>query len=196
MAITLNHISKTYHGKKVLDDINLEFSENKFTCIMGPSGDGKTTLLHILMGLVKPDAGTIDGVRGKQIATVFQEDRLCEEFDAITNIEMVLGKQKNSVDIQKELKKVELMDYENKPVAQLSGGMKRRVAILRACLKEADIYIMDEPLKGFDEELKIKVISYIKEKLKGKTVIIVTHERSEVEILEAELINLNQGMIR
>lgn len=195
MAVTLKHITKSYHGKKILDDININISENKFTCIMGPSGDGKTTLLNILMGLVKADAGTIDGIKGKQIAAVFQEDRLCEEFDAITNIQMVFDKKNKFTDIKKELEKVVLNDYEGKPVSKLSGGMRRRVTILRACLKEADIYIMDEPFKGFDEELKVKVIYYIKEKLKGKTVIIVTHERAEVVMLEAELISFNHGII-
>lgn len=187
MDITVNHITKSYQGKKVLENVSMKFLSNKITCIMGTSGVGKTTLLHILMGLIKPDEGSIEGLEGKTISAVFQEDRLCEAFDAITNVRMVIGNKKSTREICDEFRQVSLESYEGKQVSQLSGGMKRRVAIVRAVMMEADLYIMDEPFKGLDEELKRQVILYVKEKLKGKTVIIVTHEKSEVELLSAVL---------
>ena len=187
MDIKINHISKSYAGKKVLDDVSLNIPEKKITCIMGPSGNGKTTLLHVLMGLVKADSGIITGIEGKTVSAVFQEDRLCESFDAITNIRMAGNGKISKEQIIEELEKVDLKDYEGKSVSKLSGGMKRRVAILRCVLKDADVYIMDEPFKGFDDQLKQQVIRYVKEKLKNKTVIIVTHDKTEVNMLSAVL---------
>lgn len=193
MSIIVNHITKSYHGQKVLNNIYFEIKKNSCTCIMGPSGEGKTTLLRILMGLEKPDDGSVEGIKGEKLSVVFQEDRLCEELDAVTNVTMVLGKDKSTNPIIEEFDKVGLCNYFDKPVSKLSGGMKRRVAILRSCLMDADIYIMDEPFKGLDDELKRNVISYVKNKLKGKTLIVVTHDISEVDLLEAELIYLNRN---
>lgn len=193
MSIIVNHITKSYHGQKVLDDVYFEIKKNSCTCIMGPSGEGKTTLLRILMGLEKPDVGSVEGMNGEKLSVVFQEDRLCEELDAVTNVTMVLGNGKSTVPIIEEFEKVGLCNYLGKPVSKLSGGMKRRVAILRSCLKDSDIYLMDEPFKGLDDELKRNVISYVKHKLNGKTLIVVTHDISEVNLLEAELINFNRN---
>jgi len=190
MNIELKNISKRYGEKIVLNQLNIEFIEHQITCIMGPSGVGKTTLIHMLMGLVKADSGKMQGLEGKRITAVFQEDRLCESVDAIKNVLLVCDKKITDIQVMEEFREVGLIEYENKPVAQLSGGMKRRVTIVRALLPESDIIIMDEPFKGLDDELKKQVINYMKQKTKGKTVIIVTHDKEEVHALSAELITL------
>lgn len=190
MDIQLIHIKKCFQGQKVLEDINISFAEGRINGIMGPSGSGKTTLLYLLMGLMRPDSGKIHGMEGKKISTVFQEDRLVEHWDAVKNVLLVC---KNTVkdDVVKEhFRKVGLNDYEGKPVKKLSGGMKRRVAIVRAMLAEADIVLMDEPFQGLNDELKYQVIEYVKEETKGKTVILVTHDKEEIERLDAKLIDL------
>jgi NitT/TauT family transport system ATP-binding protein len=190
MSIQLINITKKYENLTVLEHVNLEIAENKITCIMGPSGCGKTTLLHILLGLIKEDSGRIVGLSDKKITAVFQENRLCEGIHAIKNVQMVCDKHITVDMIKKEFNDVGLLDYENKPVANLSGGMKRRVAIVRAIIPKSNVIIMDEPFKGLNLELKEQVIEYVKQKTIGKTVIIVTHDDYEVEALSADLIRL------
>lgn len=190
MNIILRNLSKQYNNIPVLNQLNLEIMEGRVSCIMGPSGKGKTTLLHLLMGLVKPDSGRIDGIKGKKFAAVFQEDRLCENVNAIQNIKMVCNRKVTDIYVTEELKEVGLAGYEEKRVSELSGGMKRRVAIVRAVMAESDILIMDEPFKGLDDELKKQVIQYIKDKTAGKTLIVVTHNLEEANALSAKIILL------
>jgi len=142
------------------------------------------------MGLIKPDAGQIIGLEGIKIASVFQEDRLIEHWDAIQNVKLVCEKSITVEQIEEEFRKVRLDDYKNKPVLYLSGGMRRRVAIIRAILAPSQLLILDEPFKGLDEELKNSVIRFLVEKTKGKTVIVVTHEKDEVEALGGNIVKL------
>lgn len=133
---------------------------------MGKSGIGKSTLLSILMGLEKADEGTVSGMEHQKISAIFQENRLFENLDAVTNIHITTGKTKE--EIAGFLKEMELDDVAGKPVSEYSGGMKRRVAIARALLAEYDILIMDEPLQGLDAETKEKVATVIKTQTAGK----------------------------
>lgn len=188
--IIFKEIKKSFEGKLVLDNFTATFPEGKTTCIMGPSGSGKTTLLNIILGLVKPDSGMIIGLEKQACAAVFQEDRLCDEFDAITNVMIAVSAKITVQQIIDEFNKVSLVDYENKPVSNLSGGMKRRVAIVRAVLADSDILVLDEPLKGFDAKLKASMMTYLKEAVKGKTSIIVTHESEEARLLADQLVEL------
>ena len=103
---------------------------------MGKSGLGKTTLLRILMGLEKYDAGSIEGMENKKISAVFQEDRLCENLSAVTNVAIVCEKNVTLQEIRKELENIGLSGSTEKPVKELSGGMKRRVAIIRSIMAD------------------------------------------------------------
>jgi NitT/TauT family transport system ATP-binding protein len=190
MDIELVHLSKQFNDKLLFANLNIAFLEGQINCLMGASGTGKTTLIHILMGLVKPDSGEVLGLHGRQIATVFQEDRLIEHWDAVRNIRLVCDKTLSTELIKQELIKVGLEDEQDKPVQNYSGGMRRRVAIVRAVLAKSDVLILDEPFKGFDETLKMQMIHYVKKSTKGKTVIVVTHEKEEVQLLGANLITL------
>lgn len=191
MDIKVNSICKGFNGQQVLDNITMSFSEGLITCIMGASGVGKTTLAYILMGLLSPDSGEIIGLSGKRLSAVFQEDRLIEHWDAIKNIMLVSNKDITKEKVERHLRGIGLTEYEGKPVKSLSGGMRRRVAIVRALLSEYDLLLMDEPFKGLDEELKTQVINYVKEYTKGKTLIIITHAREEVAMLQANLITMS-----
>ena len=189
--ILIQGVNKSFSDLRVLHDFNACIPHGELTCIMGPSGRGKTSLLHLLLGISKPDSGSIVGMAGKTLAAVFQEDRLCEQFDAFENVKLARVEKITSQRIKEEFDKVGLTDYEKKPVLDLSGGMRRRVAIVRAILANADIIILDEPMKGFDTPLKLKVLQYIKEATKGKTVIMVTHDYEEAQILEARILEMN-----
>jgi NitT/TauT family transport system ATP-binding protein len=190
MAIELIHISKRFDDHVVFEDLNMAFSEGEIHCLMGASGSGKTTLLQLLMGLMKPDTGEIRGMSGRKIAAVFQEDRLIEHYDAMRNIQLVCDKQISVQRIEKELKQVGIEDYADKTVNNFSGGMRRRVAIVRAVLANSDILLLDEPFKGLDELLKNQVISYVQQKTEGKTVILVTHDKEEAQRLQANMLFL------
>ncbi len=190
MAIELIHISKRFDDHVLFEDLNLSFPEGEINCLMGASGSGKTTLLYLLMGLMKPDSGEVGGIGGRKIAAVFQEDRLIEHYDAVRNIKLVCDKKISEQRIEKELRLVGIEDYADKTVNYFSGGMRRRVAIVRAILANSDILLLDEPFKGLDEMLKHQVMDYVKQKTVGKTVILVTHDEDEAERLQANMIFL------
>lgn len=191
MDISLQHVTKSFGTLSVLNDLTLTFEENKPSCIMGPSGCGKTTLLHILLGIHTIDSGEITGLDDKLPAVVFQENRLLEHCDAFTNIRAIRKHPITDEALAAEFDKIGLTDYEGKPVAELSGGMKRRVAILRALLADdSNLILMDEPFKGLDEALKLQVMQYVKEMTQWKTLIFVTHDKDESAALDAKLILL------
>jgi len=192
MDIVIRNLNKAFNGEEVLKDFNATIRSGEFNCIMGKSGIGKTTLLNILMGLIKEDSGHIQGLDHKNISAVFQENRLCEDFDAITNLKIVCNNNKcenhRLVDI---LKSLELSNDSYKIVKDFSGGMKRRLAIARALVPDSDLIIMDEPFVGLDKELYLKTIEYVRTSLLGKTVIIVTHKKDECNLLKCNnIINL------
>ena len=188
--IVLTGVSKAFDGKEVLFDVSMLFAAGETVCIRGRSGIGKTTLLRIIAGLTKPDLGTVTGAPGK-IAFVFQEDRLCEDFSAVSNIRLVTGRSMPAEDIIRHLGELELSESAMLPVRDLSGGMKRRVALARAVCSGPDLLILDEPFKGLDPDLKLKVIEYIKRHTAGKTVICVTHDPAEAELMEGRVIDLD-----
>lgn len=185
MEISLQNINKSYGKKVIFQDFSITFPEHSITVLMGASGRGKTTLLHLILEVIKPDKGIIKGNKIKKSA-VFQEDRLCMNLSAVANIRLPnprLGKE----EVEKEMEKMGLRDCFHQPVREFSGGMKRRVAILRALLSEAELMILDEPFQGLDDKTKEEVMYYMKEKLVGKTVIMVTHDKKEAEALGEEI---------
>lgn len=189
MKIEVRNLNKSYGTQKVLQNCNLDVDGPGITCLMGPSGSGKTTLLRVMMGLEKADSGTVSGVPAKEIGAVFQEDRLLEEQDAITNVHLAAPHSTREV-IQQHFAEVKLTNYEGKAVAQLSGGMRRRIAIVRAVMAENRMIFMDEPLKGLDETTKLAVMEYIRAHTTDRTVFIVTHEESEAAWFGGKIIRL------
>ena len=189
-SLILDSITKRYGDKTVLRDVSLVFSPDSVSCVMGPSGCGKTTLMRIIAGLADPDGGCVTG-RPDRISFVFQEDRLCEDFSAIANIRLVTGKSVREEEIEKCLVSLGLEGSTRRPVRELSGGMKRRVAIARAICFRPDLLILDEAFKGLDEERKQMTMDRIIEEKKGRIIICVTHEIAEAEYMGGKVINLN-----
>lgn len=200
-TVSIQNLSKSYGELTVLAQLNMYLVAGKPWVLMGPSGGGKTTLLRILLGLETPDTGTVKwdiqtstGSSASQqkpdLAAVFQEDRLCEAFSPMENVLMVTGKLLNRDQVSQELCRLLPAEAIHRPVHTLSGGMKRRVAILRALLAPCDGVLMDEPFTGLDEDTKLQVISYIKEKTAGKLLLITTHLEEDVELLDGTLITL------
>ena len=186
MDIKVDHVSKAYGEQQILRDLCCVFPEGKTTCIRGRSGCGKTTLIRLLLRLDVPDKGKIEGVGDRKLSAVFQEDRLCENLSAASNIRLVCTETISDRELEEAYKAVALTEVWQKPVRELSGGMRRRVSILRALLADSDCVIMDEPLRGLDEKTRIKTIDYILKKTEGKTLIFVTHEEQEAVWLKAD----------
>lgn len=184
MDIVLRHISKAYGEQIVLKDFSAVFPEGKVTGIMAPSGRGKTTLLRILMDLEQADSGSVEGVLGKKRSAVFQEDRLCDNLSAMSNIRLAALAHSRE-DIMQAMEAIGLGGCATQPVRELSGGMSRRVAILRALLAEYDILYLDEPFRGLDADTRASVMEFTRQKCLGKTVLLVTHDEKETEAMGA-----------
>ncbi len=189
MDILFEKVSKRFGDKTIFSDLSLRISKGSLTVIMGPSGCGKTTLLNLMMRLIEPDDGEITGVPSRK-AAVFQEDRLCETFNAVANVRMVCSKGLNDSIIISHLVQLGLSERLTVPVKNLSGGMRRRVAIARAMLADADIILMDEPFKGLDDKLKFETMDYVKKFRNQRSLIMVTHDREESQYMDGELIIL------
>ncbi len=192
--IKITDLTKQFDGKLVIDHLNAELKPGRVTTIMGTSGCGKTTLAMILMGLVQPDSGKITGLERKKLSAVFQEDRLVDHLSAIDNIKMVLGPHADEREIERQLNLVHLKGaLITKPTAQLSGGQKRRVAIVRAIMAESDFICLDEPFKGLDADTKQWVMEYVKDSIAGKTTLLITHDGAEKEFFEGDYIGVIPG---
>ncbi len=190
MKISVKNLSKSFGPLQVLDRVSLTLDDERPYCLMSPSGSGKTTLLRILMGLERPDAGEISGLASLRISAVFQEDRLCEAFTPVENVQMVTGKSCTLKQLRSELARVLPEESIDRPVGTLSGGMKRRTAIVRALLAPSDLLLFDEPFTGLDADTRAKVISYVKEKRNGRMLLVATHQEQDVEALGAQLLLL------
>ena len=186
--LTLENICKKYGEKTVLQDVSFVFPGGRRTCIMGPSGCGKTTLLRIILGLETSDAGTMTG-RPERLSAVFQENRLFEDFSALSNVAAVCSKEDKGK-IEEHLTALGLGDSLTKPVRTLSGGMKRRVAIARAVLAPGELMILDEPFTGLDKDTKAVVLEYLKTHTQGRTLILVTHDPAERDALAHRVLDM------
>lgn len=190
MSLEVRDLTKSFHELKVLDRVTLTFEAGKTYCLMSPSGSGKTTLFRILLGLERADGGEVRGIQGKRFGVVFQEDRLCEAFTPLENVLMTAARGITRENARRELCRLLPEESVDRPVATLSGGMKRRTSICRALLAPSDMVLMDEPFTGLDEDMRRQVIGYIREKTEGKMLILSTHDPEDVKLLGARLVRL------
>ncbi|OUP51335.1 ABC transporter ATP-binding protein [Lachnoclostridium sp. An181] len=184
MEIQIQNWNKAFGEHILFQNLNATFREGERYCLMGASGSGKTTFLRMLAGLERPDGGMCKGLKEKRISMVFQENRLCEGFNALDNIKMVLKRPEEGI-IRRELAALLPEEYIEQPVYRFSGGMKRRVAVVRAILADSDLLLMDEPFTGLDESLKKQVMDYIMERQKNRIVIFTTHQEEDAEYMNA-----------
>ena len=210
--IDLQHITKSFDGQTVLDDLNLYIRENEFLTLLGPSGCGKTTTLRILGGFETPDTGKVifDGKditslapNKRQLNTVFQKYALFTHMTIAENIAFGLRIRKKSDayirdKISYALKLVNLDGYENRMPDSLSGGQQQRIAIARAIVNEPKVLLLDEPLGALDLKLR-QDMQYELIRLKnelGITFIYVTHDQEEALTMSDTIVVMNQGYIQ
>ena len=183
----IENLSFSYGKKTVFSNVSLK-TDDRTICLMGKSGCGKTTLLHLIAGLLKADSGSINGV-SQPCSLLFQEDRLLPWLNAKDNVALVL----DDGDDEKASKLLKDLGLEpDMEISKMSGGMKRRVALARALAFRSEVLLLDEPFKGLDENLMKSVAALIKKQ--GKLTIVATHSQKEAEELEAKIIRIEDGI--
>lgn len=171
-SLIIQNVTKTFGSTSVYEKFNAEYRHNETVYLTSASGSGKTTLLRMIAGLDKADAGEILLGDNKSVAYLFQEDRLCEEYTAVDNVTLVCADEIKATELLAELIGEE---HIHKKVCNLSGGQRRRVAIVRACAAGADIVLLDEPYSGLDEENIAVATDFIRRHTKGCIVVMATH---------------------
>ena len=210
--IEFKHVSKSFDGKNVLNDINLYVNKGEFLTLLGPSGCGKTTLLRMIAGFLEPDEGELllDGKplvgippHERPLNTVFQRYALFPHLDVYDNIAFGLKLKKVPQDeidkrVRRVLKLVAMSDYEDRDVDTLSGGQQQRIAIARAIVNQPKVLLLDEPLAALDLKMRKDMQIELKEMHKklGITFIYVTHDQEEALTLSDTIVVLNEGKIQ
>ena len=185
MTIQLENICKSVSGKQILKDINWQIASEDCWLLTGPSGSGKTMLLRLILGLEKPDSGSVNLLGDYKYANVnagvvFQEDRLCEQFSAVENVAMVNERLSETVAAE-ELSRFLPQDRQTVPVCELNETERRLVVMIRACIIPSDILLLDEPFRGMDSDLRSRVITYIRDKAGHKGIVFVQRDESGLE---------------
>jgi len=192
--LKLENITKSFDGKTILDNLNLEVKDNSILSIVGPSGAGKTTLLRCIAGLERVDSGTFtlngksfdpfdESVKERVVGVVFQDFNLFPHLSVMENValapEMVLKQDKKTAEknVSDLLAQLGLTSLKNQYPFELSGGQKQRVAIARALAMKPEILCYDEPTSALDPSLRDTVAQVILDlKNTGITQIVITHD--------------------
>lgn len=200
IVLKAENISKKYGAKQALTQTSLSFAEHSFTCIVGRSGCGKTTLLRVLEGLEEADSGRVQLAIGKRIAPVFQEARLMSWLTVAENITLA-AKVEKTLDVTRLpelLEQLGLSSCEHLYPHELSGGMAQRVALGRTLFYNPDIILMDEPFSALDyftrqglQQTLLKLYA-----AEHKTIIFVTHDVEEALLLADRIIIMDNSTVK
>ena len=187
--LTIEHRTKQFGEKTLFRDLCLTVEGP--AVLWAPSGWGKTTLLRILMGLERPTTGSVEGVG--RVAAVFQEDRLCPQLNAVQNVTLVLPgaenqyKEQIASDFQQLGMNAAALQL---PARRLSGGQKRRVALLRALWAPSDTLLLDEPFTGMDPDTLAAAAALLRTRCGTEPVLLATHDREAIRLLGWPVIEL------
>ena len=186
--IVISHLTKSYGEKLVLDRLSLTLPLDKPICLMGESGCGKTTLLRLLAGIEEADGGEISPL--PQSTLLFQEDRLLPDFSVQSNLRVLKDYKQWRDKIPAYLEMLGLDGELHTRVLDLSGGMKRRVALLRACLTQSPLLLLDEPFTGLDPDSKKRACDFLMQTCADRAIILVTHDEQDAQWLSARILRL------
>ncbi|WNS45570.1 ABC transporter ATP-binding protein [Paenibacillus sp. MMS20-IR301] len=193
MLITLQEVSKSYSGIRILEKISLTVEAPKITCILGPSGAGKSTVLNILSQSEAADTGGVITGPGLKLSYVFQEDCLLPWFTVSENIGFVKENEAGAAaEIAGFLEDVGLSAYGDHYPHQLSGGMRQRCSIARAFYHGGNVLLMDEPFHSLDYHLRFDLVKKLIMLWERKlcAVVFVTHDIDEALLLGDEIVIL------
>lgn len=190
--IECRELAKSFDDQLVFSHLNMRIEEGERICLMAPSGSGKTTLLRILLGLESYDSGTLINPHTSSMAVVFQEDRLCDALSAVDNVALVCKPGVSRRSLRAMLCEVLPTEVLDKQVAYLSGGQRRRVALVRAFACDAHLLVLDEPFSGLDSETRSEVAQFMLRHQNNATLLVSTHGEHDHVSLHARVIRLNE----
>jgi NitT/TauT family transport system ATP-binding protein len=216
--IALTHVSKRFSsphpkqpGQQVLSDVSLALEEGEFVCLLGASGCGKSTILNLLAGFEQPDQGQLL-IKGHPITgpgpdrgMVFQQPTLFPWLSVLDNVTFgprMAGQTREQylTQAERQLRQVGLQDYADHFPWQLSGGMRQRAALARACLPNPDILLMDEPFGALDAQTRLAMQELLTRiwQSTGTTLLFVTHDVDEALFLADRVLIMSSqpGRIR
>lgn len=207
LVISMEHVQKSFEGKKVLNNINLTIGECEIFGLLGPSGAGKTTIINILTGQLKANSGqtSLFGINSEKltdeihakIGMVLDDSGLYPRLSCYDNLAVfaeIFRIPKSR--IKDVLDKVKLSDAIKKPVSKLSKGMMQRLVLARAILHNPKLLFLDEPTSGLDPNTMLEIHKLIFEFRKsGTTVFLTTHNMEEATKLCDNVALLNEGKI-
>jgi multiple sugar transport system ATP-binding protein len=211
-SISFRNVTKRFGDVTAVDDVSFDIRDNAFFCLFGPPLSGKSTILKLILGLEKPDAGEIliDGrpVTGigpaqRNVAMVFQNLALFPHMSALDNIRFPLVERridpaKIAARVAQVCEKLHIGHILHKPPSQLSGGERQRVAIARALVRDPVAYLMDDPISALDARLREQTrveLRRIQQEM-GKTLVYVTHDQEEAMSVADGMAVFQAGRIR
>lgn len=193
MKIKAKNLYFSYGDQLVLQGVSIELTGDQPVVLLGGSGMGKTTLLRILAGLMKADAGEIEGIdKNTRIAVMYQEDRLFPHLTVYKNLKLIRPgvTRDKAAGLLAELN-LEAAVLDQLP-RELSGGMRRRIALARALLFEADLVLMDEPFQGLDVDTRRMALAAVKKWTKGRPTLLISHEPEDGPALGAKTLTIGE----
>jgi zinc transport system ATP-binding protein len=211
-AIEIKNVSFTYEGAEVLKDVNLALEQGEFLGIIGPNGGGKTTLLKLMLGLLKPDEGEIL-ILGQpahdarhRVGYVPQNMDFSRDFPiSVMDVALMgrlsksrIGKrytEKDREKVKEALKKVGMEEYAQRLIGTLSGGQRQRVFIARALVTDPEILFLDEPTASVDTEFQTDLYDFLKKLNKDATIVVITHDIGVVSSYMKSLACVNKHFI-
>ncbi len=178
MTLTLTEVSKSFGGVPVLENISFTLEPGKSLCVTGPSGCGKTTLLRIILGLEQPDWGEArwSGGTPGRFGVLFQEDRLFDGLDAVENLRLATG-EKDRRALKAALGQLLPEEALGRAVSALSGGQRRRVALVRALRPGGEAVLLDEPFTGLDAAAAARAGDYIRREIGDRPLLLALHRK-------------------
>ena len=195
-GIFVNHVTKSFKEETVLKDVVLSVSKGKICGIIGRNGSGKTVLFKCICGLLQVDKGDIQ-VDRRQIGAIIEEPGFLSQYSGRKNLELLASiSGKKSLNYQKILEMVGLLEAADKKVGKYSMGMKQRLGIAQAIMEDQNIIILDEPMNGLDnagvEEMR-KLFLNLREQ--GKTILLASHNRDDIEMLCDVVYEMDHGIL-